>query len=164
MSSLLFVSPMPASHLASLILLTILALTLASAQASEAVDASPVGLWQTISDVDGKPHGLVRIAEKDGVYHGTIVGILVPGEDPSARCELCPDARRDQPIIGLVFLTGLKRLRQDEFDGGEILDPDTGSVYRCQARLTDGGRTLIVRGYIGFSLFGRSQTWRRSDQ
>jgi uncharacterized protein (DUF2147 family) len=149
-------------RLAPLILIALLVGVSARVAAAEVADSSPVGLWQTISDVDGKPHGLVRITEKDGTYQGTIVDILAPGEDRLARCELCPDIRKDQPIIGLVILTGLKR-HGEEYDGGEILDPDTGSIYRCQARLTDGGRTLVVRGYIGFSLFGRSQTWRRSQ-
>jgi uncharacterized protein (DUF2147 family) len=51
----------------------------------------------------------------------------------------------------------------DEWSGGEILDPETGKTYRAKMRLEDGGRKLIVRGYIGFSLFGRSQTWLRTD-
>ncbi len=151
------------SRLPALVVAALLALTPVRVGAAESADSTPIGLWQTISDLDGKPRGLVRIAEQGGIFHGTIVANLVPGEDESARCELCPDARKDQPIIGLVFLTGLKKLRQNEYGDGEILDPDTGSVYRCQARLTDGGRTLVVRGYVGFSLFGRSQTWRRGD-
>jgi uncharacterized protein (DUF2147 family) len=48
-----------------------------------------------------------------------------------------------------------------EFSGGDILDPDNGSVYRCKMRLTDDGTKLIVRGFVGFSLLGRSQTWFR---
>jgi uncharacterized protein (DUF2147 family) len=59
----------------------------------------------------------------------------------------------------------LRRMRPqgDEWSGGEILDPETGKTYRAKMRLLDGGRKLIVRGYIGFSLFGRSQTWLRAD-
>jgi uncharacterized protein (DUF2147 family) len=57
----------------------------------------------------------------------------------------------------------LRHLRPQNggYVGGDILDPDTGRVYSCTLRLTDGGRQLIMRGFLGISLFGRSQTWRR---
>jgi uncharacterized protein (DUF2147 family) len=53
------------------------------------------------------------------------------------------------------------RQQGDEWSGGEILDPENGKTYRARMRLEDSGRKLIVRGYIGFSVFGRSQTWLR---
>jgi uncharacterized protein (DUF2147 family) len=123
--------------------------------------ATPVGLWQTISDVDGKPSGLVRIREENGTFIGIIEGI----EDPAkraGRCEKCPGARHDQPVMGMTILTGLHR-DDDHFGGGEILDPDNGRVYSCKVTLADGGRHLHVRGYIGFSLLGRTQTWNRVE-
>ena len=49
------------------------------------------------------------------------------------------------------------------FTGGDILDPDSGSVYRCKMHLEQDGTRLSVRGYIGFALLGRSQTWQRPD-
>lgn len=51
----------------------------------------------------------------------------------------------------------------DEFVGGDILDPDTGSIYRCKLALSAGGSRLVVRGYIGMPILGRSQTWQRLD-
>ena len=55
----------------------------------------------------------------------------------------------------------LRGLRWDgeEYSGGEILDPDDGSVYRCKLRVTGAGQKLEVRGFIGISLFGRTQIW-----
>jgi uncharacterized protein (DUF2147 family) len=55
------------------------------------------------------------------------------------------------------------RLQGDEYTGGDILYPDTGAIFGCKFRLIDGGRKLIMRGYFGVSLFGRSQTWQRVD-
>jgi uncharacterized protein (DUF2147 family) len=49
----------------------------------------------------------------------------------------------------------------DEWSGGEILDPESGKTYRARMKLIDGGRRLVIRGYIGLPLFGRSQTWVR---
>jgi uncharacterized protein (DUF2147 family) len=51
----------------------------------------------------------------------------------------------------------------DEYQGGEILDPENGKVYRVKMNLQDRGRTLHVRGFIGFSLFGRTQIWIREE-
>jgi uncharacterized protein (DUF2147 family) len=85
-----------------------------------------------------------------------------PGEDPNPRCEKCEGTRHDQPVLGMTVLWGLKR-QGDEYQGGEILDPENGKVYRVKMNLQDGGRTLHVRGFIGFSLFGRTQIWIREE-
>ena len=120
--------------------------------------ASPVGLWEPL-DGAGKPLGLIRIFEANGLYYGRIEPSS-PDDDRNARCTRCTDDRHNQPIIGLVLLRHL-RLENGAYVGGDILDPDTGRIYGCTLRLTNGGRDLIMRGYLGISLLGRSQTWRR---
>ena len=62
----------------------------------------------------------------------------------------------------MVFLWGLSR-QGEEYRGGFILDPDNGKVYKAKLRLEVGGRKLLVRGFIGFSLLGRTQTWIRDE-
>jgi uncharacterized protein (DUF2147 family) len=57
----------------------------------------------------------------------------------------------------------MKHADDEEYSGGDILDPDTGSVYRCKMHV-EGGTRLVLRGYIGFSLLGRNQTWLRVPQ
>jgi uncharacterized protein (DUF2147 family) len=131
-------------------------------RADEAVALpTPAGLWQTISDVDGKPKAYIRIREQAGVYTGTIEEIIDPAKRDK-RCEKCSGARHDQPVLGMTILTGIRR-EGERYGGGEILDPDNGKVYSCRLTLTDGGRHLDVRGYIGFSLLGRTQTWNRKE-
>lgn len=128
-----------------------------------AADFSPIGLWKTIDDQTGKPRGLVRITETNGEYQGRVEkSFPKPGEDPNPKCEKCEGARRDQPVIGMTILWGLKK-QGDEYQGGEILDPENGKVYRAKMKLVDGGSKLDVRGFIGFSLFGRSQIWLREE-
>jgi len=61
-------------------------------------------------------------------------------------------------MIGLTIITGLHR-EGDHWGGGQILDPKNGSVYRCRIRAIDSGRKLELRGYLGISLLGRTQTW-----
>jgi uncharacterized protein (DUF2147 family) len=128
-----------------------------------AAEPSPAGLWKTIDDQSGQPKGLVRIREVNGQYEGRIEKIFPkPGDDPAPKCDKCDGARRNQPVLGMTFLWGLTK-QGDEYQGGEILDPENGKVYRAKMKLADGGKKLEVRGFLGFSLFGRSQTWLREE-
>jgi uncharacterized protein (DUF2147 family) len=121
--------------------------------------SSPVGLWAPLDSATGRPQGLIRIFEASGLYYGRIEPSS-PTDDRSARCTRCTGARRNQPIIGLVILRHL-RFENGSFVDGDILDPDTGRIYRCSLRLIDGGRKLVMHGFLGIPLFGRSQVWRR---
>lgn len=123
---------------------------------------TPAGQWHTFGDGGTQPRAVIRITEADGVFTGRIVRSLVPGEDPDKLCTKCNGERKGQRLMGMAFLTGMKR-GDGEYGGGEILDPDTGAVYRSTMRLSDDGRRLSVRGYIGIPLFGRSQEWVRAD-
>jgi uncharacterized protein (DUF2147 family) len=133
----------------------------AVAQAAPASDktASPIGLWETIDDKTGKATAVVEIFEKDARLFGRITEILT-GADAKSLCIACTDARKNQPIIGMIIIRSIKTTGPD-YSGGDILDPDSGSVYRCKMHLEKNGSELIVRGFIGLSLFGRSQTWHR---
>lgn len=122
---------------------------------------SPIGLWKTIDDKTGKPRALVRIYLQDGKYFGRIERSFMPGADTRV-CLACTDERKNQPIIGLVVLRDMVA-SDGEYAGGNILDPDTGSVYRCKFHLEKDGTLLVVRRYIGFALLGRTQTWHRQD-
>ena len=131
----------------------------AYAQTSE--ESSPVGVWQTIDDHTGQPKALVQISQlPDGTLSGKVLTGLGAEHDPLRRCTACTDARKDQLVQGMVILSGLKR-DGDNWDGGEILDPENGKLYKCKLHVENQGQDLVVRGYIGFSLIGRSQTWRR---
>jgi len=124
---------------------------------------SPAGLWKTIDDKTGKERSLVRIVENNGIFEGKVEKIFEQSDDdPNHLCKKCEGERKDKPIIGMTFLWGLKK-DGDQYGGGEILDPKNGKIYRAKMQLTEGGRKLEVRGYIGLSLFGRSQTWLRLE-
>ncbi|MGZ8490067.1 MAG: DUF2147 domain-containing protein, partial [Candidatus Binatia bacterium] len=132
---------------------------LASLSSLHANELSPAGLWKTIDDSSGQVKGLVRIREANGRFDGKIEKIFPkPGEDPTPRCDKCDGTRKNQPVLGMTILWGLAR-QADDYQGGEILDPENGKVYRAKMKLIDGGKKLEVRGFIGVSLFGRSQIW-----
>jgi uncharacterized protein (DUF2147 family) len=136
-----------------------LCFTLAASALAQA--ATPVGTWQTIDDKTGKPKAIIQIID-DG--SGQLSGKVVRGiDEPSnaeRRCTACTDERKDQPIKGMTIVTGMRQ-DGDAWDGGQILDPESGKLYKCKMKLEDGGQKLVVRGYIGVSLLGRSQTWLR---
>jgi uncharacterized protein (DUF2147 family) len=126
-------------------------------------DSSPVGLWKNIDDTSGKPKALIRITESNGVLQGKLEKLFRGADqDPNPKCEKCEGANKDLPILGLTFMWGLKK-DGEEYNGGEILDPDNGKVYKSKLQLADGGKKLQVRGYIGMPMFGRSQTWLRQE-
>ena len=125
--------------------------------------ATPAGLWKTIDD-DGKTaKSLVRISEQGGVLTGSIEKVLDPAAEPNAKCDKCKDDRKDQPIVGLQIIRGVKADGEGVWGHGEILDPNNGKTYRTRLKPVDGGKKLEVRGYIGAPLFGRSQTWIRAE-
>jgi uncharacterized protein (DUF2147 family) len=123
--------------------------------------ASPIGTWKTIDDKTGNARAIVSIYEQDGKLFGRIEQTFTstPGAEHRV-CGLCTDERKNQPIIGLLVVRNMKPDGGD-FSGGDILDPESGSVYRCKMHLEQDGTRLVVRGYIGIALLGRSQTWQR---
>ncbi|QMT41222.1 DUF2147 domain-containing protein [Neisseria shayeganii] len=116
-----------------------------------------VGQWRTVDDETGKPKAVIRISENNGVYNGTIVQ-LMPGIEN--RCPGCSGDKANAPLVGMTVLTGLKE-EDGKYVGGRIFDPKSGNTYRAKAELADGGNALKVRGYMGVSALGRTQTWQR---
>jgi uncharacterized protein (DUF2147 family) len=147
------------------LLSTTLAALVAGATLSAAADSgTPAGLWRSIDDKTQKERSLIRIVENNGLYEGKVERILtrLPDDDPDHLCRKCEGERKDKPIIGMTILWGLKK-EGDHWGGGEILDPKNGKIYRAKMTLVDSGRKLEVRGFIGVSLLGRSQTWLREQ-
>ena len=141
----------------------LLAALLVLAGASVSAQMSPVGLWKTIDDDSGKEKSLVRITEKDGVFVGHIERLLDPSTDPKAVCEKCTDDRKDQPVVGMNILRGVRQSASDLtlYEGGTIVDPNNGKSYRARLKPVNGGAQLEMRGYLG--PFFRTQVWHRVE-
>jgi len=125
---------------------------------------SPVGYWQTLDDVTGKPNSILHIYQAENILYGKVVKAFpLPGQDPSGICKACKGSKHNQRIVGMVIMQGLTQSTSNpaEWSGGEILDPVNGKTYRCSLTVVNKGNTLNARGYIGISLFGRTQTWQR---
>ncbi|MBP6764204.1 MAG: DUF2147 domain-containing protein [Rubrivivax sp.] len=133
---------------------------LASAGAAFA-QATPVGLWRTIDDETKTEKSLVRIADNGGSLSGKIEKLMDPAKQDS-KCDKCEGARKDQPVMGMTIIEGVKKNADEPYwDGGTILDPNNGKTYKLRLTPKDGGKTLEVRGFIGF--FYRNQTWQRVE-
>ena len=132
-----------------------------SAQRSSPV--TPLGRWRTVDDLTGKINSVVTIWEEDGKLYGRIEWLMnLDPNDPDPRCLRCTGDLKGQRLLGLRILWGLSK-DGDQWTGGEILDPDNGKIYRCSLTVKDDGKKLRVRGFIGFSLLGRTQYWLRDE-
>ena len=125
--------------------------------------ASPVGRWTTIDDVTGKVKSIVAIYEENGKVFGKIEEVINADPDnPNHVCLHCEGDLKNKPLVGLRILWDMTK-DGDQWSGGRILDPHNGKIYKCTIALEDGGKKLKVRGFIGFSLLGRTQYWNRKE-
>jgi uncharacterized protein (DUF2147 family) len=140
--------------------LTAIALSLLSATAM--AQMSPLGLWQTISDTDGKATSEVRITTTPNGLVGVVAKALTTSTEPN--CDKCTDDRKGQPKVGMQIIRGANKVEGKEvWEGGNILDPNNGTIYKLKMTPVEGGKKLEVRGFVGFALLGRTQTWVRVE-
>jgi uncharacterized protein (DUF2147 family) len=126
-----------------------------------AAPSTPVGQWRTIDDDTGKPKSLVTIWQDGGRLFGKIDEVFAAdGADPNPLCTACQGSMQNKPVVGMTIIKGLE-LDDGEWTDGTILDPASGTEYKCTVQVAVGGRRLKVRGYVGFSLIGRTQVWQR---
>lgn len=126
---------------------------------STSIAQSPVGVWKTIDDESGKARSYIEIYEKNNAYYGKITKLLIAS--PDTKCTACEGDKKNQPLIGMDIIWGLKE-KSYYWGDGEIMDPQKGKTYNCYIEL-EAPNKLKVRGYLGVSLLGRTQYWYRVD-
>ena len=117
-------------------------------------------VWITQDDETGKKKSEVLLYKNNGKLYGKIINLLLE-EDKGKICINCKGENKNLPIEGMVIVRGLK-LNGKTWEEGTILDPKSGKTYSCYITFDDDN-TLKVRGYIGFSLLGRTQKWIRKN-
>ncbi len=127
--------------------------------------ADITGTWRYIDDKTGEAKGIVEIEKQaDGSYAGKAVKITPrPGYKPREFCTNCPAPYTNKPIVGMQVISKLKTTDNINYEDGQIIDPVSGKLYRLKAKLSPNGKRLILRGYIGVSALGRSQTWLKVE-
>lgn len=139
----------------------LLALLLLALPMAAFAQNTPVGTWVTIDDKTQKPKSTVEIYEaKDGSLAGRVTKVLQSERGPNPVCDKCSGDRKNKPVEGMVILWSVRK-HGDSWEDGKILDPASGKVYSVKITPVDGGKKLDVRGFMGFSLLGRTQTWVR---
>jgi uncharacterized protein (DUF2147 family) len=134
--------------------------SLAAAKPARAADPpSAVGFWVT------QDHGgVVSIAPCDSGLCGFIVGLRTDHPPGALIADVHnPDpAKRNDPICGLALMGSLKTAKgkPNKWEDGWVYDPESGNTYKAEMQL-DGPDMLKLRGYIGISLFGRTEVWKR---
>ncbi|BDB53148.1 DUF2147 domain-containing protein [Flavobacterium ammonificans] len=119
---------------------------------------SVIGKWKTIDDETGEAKSIVEVYSKSGKIYAKVVEIL-DLEHKNSVCKKCSGEDKNKSILGLTIIKGLSK-DGSEYNSGEILDPKNGKLYKCALSLESKDK-LKIRGYIGFSLLGRTQYWHR---
>ena len=121
---------------------------------------SVFGKWESIDSKTGKAEAIIEIYKEKNKAFAKVVDILNP-DDKDKNCIYCKGENKDKPILGMVIVDGLKE-NGDKWGSGKILDPKNGNYYKCYITLVDNSK-LKLRGYIGISLFGRTEYWYKVE-
>jgi uncharacterized protein (DUF2147 family) len=114
-----------------------------------------IGVWQ-----NGSGKGHIQIFKEQGKYYGKIIWLKNPLNEfgqPRLDKKNENEQMRNKPLIGSIMLRDFT-FDDDQWTGGRIYNPEDGKEYKAHLRLKDA-RTLSVRGYIGFSWIGKTDTW-----
>lgn len=143
--------------------IVILSVILMTLGISDSFSQSILGKWKQIDDVSGNARSVVEFTERDGKYYGKIVQMfLTPEEGTNPPCEFCKGDKKNKPIQGMEIVWNMKPNGPNKFKGGKIMDPENGKTYGCKIEFVSKNE-LNVRGFLGISLLGRTQTWYRAD-
>ena len=143
-------------YICSFVLILLLSFTVKAQKADDII-----GNWK-----NGEATGIIQIYKtKAGHYAGKLVWLKEPIDPETGKPKLDkrnPDkSKQTNPTLGLVNMWGFVFDDEDkEWINGKIYDPKKGKEYSCKAKMIDKN-TLDVRGYIGISLIGRTDTWKR---
>ncbi len=136
-----------------------LLVTTVFANAADPLDGT---VWKTIDDKTKQAKAVVKFTEQsNGTLNASIQSVLTPGEENA--CKKCEGTYKNKSLKGLTIVRNLKNAGGTSYEGGSILDPQSGKTYKLKGNLAAGGKKLELRGFIGVAALGRNQTWVRAN-
>ncbi|UJJ58858.1 MULTISPECIES: DUF2147 domain-containing protein [Rhodanobacter] len=136
--------------------------TPSTADGTRADRNSPVGTWKSVDDETGKLVSIMQIIENNGELQAKMLKVLQSDDGPHPICSKCSGPRMNQLVEGMTIMWGVRQ-DHDLWDGGSIIDPHNGKAYKVKLWTIEDGTKLMVHGYTGFSLNGRTQMWLRQN-
>jgi hypothetical protein len=138
-------------------IVTGLAMLLVSVLPGRTADVTAAGLWQKTEG--GKPVIWVLVVDHhDGMFEGVIAKTFPL--DPNEICSKCTDDRKNAPVAGISFIRNMKR-NGLEYEGGNVLDPRDGGIWKAKMSVSPDGQALTLRGYVLTPMLGKNETWQR---
>jgi len=113
------------------------------------------GRWITFDPDTKKKDGVVEVFQKDGKFYGKLIWLANPDQKD--------DKGNGGPLLGRMLLKDFTWDDDDEYENGKIYNPRDGKDYKCNLEVKDNGRKLKVRGFVGISMFGKTEYWSRDE-
>lgn len=137
------------------------------AQAEEVDPVSPVGNWVMLDPDTKEPMAVIQIKEQvTGGESTTLSGHVITIYDKTktrTTCQDCPEGFKNQPIIGMQVLWGLKQASEYTWTDGHLLSPKRGRVFSCNVTMTQDGQMLLLRAYTAGGVLAKTRMWYRAS-
>jgi len=126
-----------------------------------AQEPTAAGLWERLDEKTKKPVIWFLFVDRGGLFEGYAAKLFPePGKTPDPNCTRCTDDRKGAPVLGLPMIRGMKRAGLS-YEGGTVLDPRNGDIWRAVMTLKPDKGVLTLRGYLGIPTFGMDEDWYR---
>ena len=125
-----------------------------------------VGVYYVVEEESGEESKIKIARDEDGTYYAQVVWMKNPNmPDGSPKLDFNnPDpALRTVHADRIKIMTDLQyNAKKQEWEHGKVYNPVNGKFYKSYMAFVGKDR-LKVRGYLGFSMLGRTLYWDKVE-